>query len=302
MLSVHELRKGNATIPEEAREFIQNDIAIKARQRMRGRMALMDAVRPINDVGVTDYIHYQLDEMSRAQMVMDWGQGQADDIINLTRSVTKVPIITKSAIIPRRAFESAKRRNDFDLVNTTAEALSYRVAREENLLILQGWERDPDTQTFDILGLFQGATSSGSGSTWGTSTNILPSISSVLGSLRGNDIDGPYQMVLNSDELTNLQVSDPTSGLDYVDRISKILSGTGTVMDNIRSDNDITAGTALVFEPSTQFMALIEAAPMQVEVAPINNKTMSPIEVEVWEAVSFVFAHRPAAAQLTGIA
>lgn len=301
MLTAEELRRGNAIIPEEQQEEIQAELFKAAREVMVGRMILGDTVTMIDDPGLTDYIDYDQSDVGRAQLVMEWGASQGDDMYDLTRSVTKVPILEKIGTIPRRRMESAERKDRFDIVAELADSLMNSVVQEENTFILQGWERD-QAGTYDINGLYQAATTSFTGTDWGDVANILPSISGVIGALRSARIYGPYVMVLHPDQWTELQVSDPTSGLDFIERINKIMTGQTTPTSQaIFMDPTITAGTALVGQPNRAWMRYLVTSEMGMDVWTESNDPKSPVKVAVRMASTIVVRRTAAWAQLTSI-
>ena len=165
--------------------------------------------------------NYTAAEIAAGRIDLAWGNF-SEDIPVLTAHNVNIPVLSRGFRIPRRALE-ASRRNGTPLDTHLVDTASNVVTQKENALVLQGWAKDGTN--YDISGLFQGAGNSATGADMTTATNIPLVVFEAMGLLIADNINPPYNMVLNPVQYAETFALIANTSMTYNEWIRKTIQG-----------------------------------------------------------------------------
>jgi len=280
-----------ATLTTEQYRQVKEDVVIAARRQNIARKLM--SVRGPMGLGVQQYSYDTLTELSAA--IVSYAFEERDlDKPSTTRTSTDIPILQKSFEIQRRDMQSSQRFGT-PLNTAAAASASYRVAYQENAMVLDGWSKD--SSTYDIKGAIQTAAAGNTDSSangFNTAGNAIEEVAICMGLLLADDIPAPYNLVLNPTQYAELVAAVLSNGDREITHVREIIGG------EIFVSPYQTAGTGtLLAMPEAKFFELIVATDMSVETEelPKSHNTYG----RVYECVVPVFYDTNAVCTMTAI-
>ena len=235
MLNIQEL-KGNAPVTTEQYRELQDAVVITARRNVAMARSLVSPIGPLG-IGVQQYSFDKLTEVADAIISYAFTTG-SEDIIDLTRSNVKVPILEKKFRIGRRDLASST-RTGIPLDTSTAESCAYKVSYAFTDMILQGWTADGSN--YDINGLYQSANNDYStGKDFGTAGNAITAVAGGMSLLMADNIMPAYNLTLNPVQYAELAGSVHTGGMLEFERVKNMIGG------DVFVSPFVTAGTGML--------------------------------------------------------
>lgn len=237
---------------KKAARYVDQDLVEPLRQ-----MSIARKLIPLNTSiagrGIKNVDYYSVTEMSSAMITYDIDTGEAStDTINVSVTNIAIPVIKKHFKIPRRDFDAFERQGiPFD--TAAARSAAYVVAKAENTLCLQGWQRDGSA--YQINGLYQAAGNTATGADFGTFGNALISVAAALAKLdEDNVFADSWNLTLNPTQRWELAKS-VSSGVVEETQVRQLLGKNGDIF----STTDITAAYGMLtpVDTSGQYFDLI---------------------------------------------
>ena len=259
----------DSPVSEDQYKQLDAKVYAAARKVLIGRR-LMPIYGPLG-LGVQQVSHDVLTEMSDAIISFVF-QIENQDIINLSRTNLKVPVLSKEFEIDRRDLESS-RRYGTPLDTSGAGSASYKVALLEDDLIINGYAADGTN--FDINGLYNAAGNDYSTSKdFGTAGNGLAAVAGGIDLLMADSIYPPYNLVLNPTQYMELKAHELSAGsgkLEF-DVVKELIQGDDAMEENRLMRGSIfasptqTAGKGMLMPvPNDMFFDLAVAQDLTVE-------------------------------------
>jgi len=276
------------TLTAEEYKYIQKEMVRSIRLQLKARKIFSSWFSPPVGEGVQEYGYDTLSEMSAAEIVMNF-KDPDQDVLNITRSSAKVPILQKAFLLPRRSVASARRQGR-DLETLAVDEASYQVAKKENTFIFQGWSLDGGS-SYEINGFYQGAGSDFSTSAdFGTAGKPITAVSGAIALSEAQNIYGPYLLILNSVQMAELNASVLSSGVREKEIVRDLLnddeddlpSEGAPFKGKITRAPQITAGTGLLVGNNPAGAKIVLAADAKVEDWPLPPKGIMGM---VWESL-----------------
>jgi uncharacterized linocin/CFP29 family protein len=212
----------DSPISEEQYKLLDSKVYAAARKILIGRQ-LIPFYGPLG-LGVQQVSHDVLTEMADAIMSFVF-QTESQDIINLTRTNLKVPVLSKEFEIDRRDIESS-RRYGTPLDLSAAGSAAYKVALLEDDLIINGYAADGTN--LDINGLYNAAGNDYSTTKdFGTAGNALAAVAGAMDLLMADSIFPPYNMVLNPTQFMEAKAHELSTGSGRIelDVVKELIGG-----------------------------------------------------------------------------
>jgi uncharacterized linocin/CFP29 family protein len=204
----------------EQGQYIMDRVVYAARREMTGRKLM--PIRKI-DSGAQTFGYDTLTESANAALDLGWPGRETLDIVNLTRSTVAIPTVHKEFQINKLDI-AASRMSGTPLNTTTAESAAYKVALEEDTLLLLGYAGD--TGNYDINGLYNAAGNSRSAAgDWGTSANIVTDINAMIALLLADNITPPYNLVLHPDQYVETLANIANTAVQYKTWVKENIGG-----------------------------------------------------------------------------
>jgi len=222
---------------------LRERIILAAKRAMVGRK-LLPTTAALGE-GATTYGYDTLTDVSDARIDYGWPGAESLDIVNLARTKVDIPNIHREFEINKLDL-AASRRNGTPLNLSVAESATYKVAKKEDELILQGWKRNG---TYEINGLYNAANNNeNSNLDWGTATNIPISITAAIKLMLEDDIMPPYNLVLHPQQWANALTLIGTSAMGYLTWIRETIQG------EVYQTGAMTNGTGLLSKANPEGM------------------------------------------------
>jgi uncharacterized linocin/CFP29 family protein len=217
--------------------YLEAAVKEAARRNMKGRMLFGSNVRKI-DSGAQSYKYNKITHGSAAAFDYTYPGKMSLDQIDVQPTTVAIPNIHKEFQINKLDLESS-RMSGTPLNTTEAESKTYTVATGEDNLLIQGWSQDGTN--YDINGLYQSAGNSDATSlNWGTAANIATSIQNGLALLDADNINGPFNLSLNSTQYSETLAVIANTAVTYRQWIKEQIGG------QIISSPAMTTGTGML--------------------------------------------------------
>lgn len=225
-------------LTQEQGLYIESQVKEAARRNMKGRMLFGDSVRKI-DSGAQSYKYYTITHGSAAAFDYMFPGKTSLDQVDLQPTTVAIPNLHKEFQIGKLDLASSMMGSGTPINTTQAESAAFKVATAEDTLLIQGWTQDGTN--YDINGLYQSAGNSESTSlNWGTSANIATSIQNALALLDADNINGPFNLTLNSAQFSETLALIANTAVTYRQWILEQIGG------QIISTPAMTAGTGML--------------------------------------------------------
>jgi uncharacterized linocin/CFP29 family protein len=219
----------------EQGQYILDRVVYAARREMTGRKLM--PIRKI-DSGAQVFGYDVLTELANAAIDEGWPGRETLDIANLTRTTVGIPTVHKEFEINKLDL-AASRMSGTPLNTTTAESAGYKVALEEDTLLILGYSADGTN--YDINGLYNAAGNSEATSLdWGTAANIITSVNNTMALLLADNITPPYNLVIHPDQYVQTLVNIANTAVQYKTWIKENIGG------EIFVTATMTAGTGMM--------------------------------------------------------
>lgn len=226
----------NALTTEQG-QYIAAQAKEAARRSFVGRKLFSSAVRKI-DAGAQTFGYDTLTHGSGAAFDYTYPGKQSIDAINLTRTTVAIPNIHKEFHISKLDLASSY-MSGTPLNTTQAESAAYKVAYAEDSLLVNGWSQDGTT--YEINGLYQAAGNSEATSLdWTTAANIATSIQNAVTLLIADNIQGPYNLVVNPTQYADTIENIANTAVTYKQWVEQTIGG------SIFVTPALTAGTGIL--------------------------------------------------------
>jgi uncharacterized linocin/CFP29 family protein len=217
--------------------YIESQVKEAARRNLKGRMLFGPAVRKI-DSGAQSYKYNKLTHGSAAAFDYTYPGKTSIDSIDLQPTTVAMPNIHKEFQIGKLDLASSY-LSGTPLNTTQAESCAYKVAWAEDALLINGWSQDGTT--YEINGLYQAAgNSEATNLDWGAAANIATSIQNSLALLDADNINGPFNLTLNSTQFSQTLAVMANTAVTYRQWIKEQIGG------QIISSPAMTAGTGML--------------------------------------------------------
>ncbi len=231
----------DAPITDEQYKEIDGAVKLSARQAMIGRR-LMPIYGPLG-FGKQSVTFDVVTEVGDAEVNFAWRPGASEDIVNLTRTTKAIPVIQKAFRINARSLASS-RTVGTPIDTVTARSAAYKVAKQEDAIILDGYAADGSN--YDVDGLYQAAgNTEGTAEDFGTATNGVAKMGLAMAVMRTDSIFPPYNVVLH-----------PTQ---YGEIVNHVLTNTA-VLERVVMEQQIGGGVILESPSLTAATGLMLAA------------------------------------------
>lgn len=205
----------------EQGQFIAAQAKEAARRVFIGRKLFGSAIRKI-DPGTQTYGFDTLTHGSAAAFDYTYPGKQSVDAVNLTRTTVAIPNIHKEFHISKLDLASS-RMSGTPLNTTQAESAAYKVATGEDSMLINGWSQDGTT--YEVNGLYQAAGNTDAGADWATATNITASLQDGIALLIADNIQPPYNLILNPAQYADCLELVANTAVTYVDHVKQMLQG-----------------------------------------------------------------------------
>ena len=237
---------------QKAARYVDQELVEPLRQISIARK-LIPLNTKIAGRGIKNVDYYTVTEMSSAMISYDIDTGESStDMINVGVTNIAIPVIRKSFKIPRRDYDAFQRQGiPFD--TAAAVSAAYVVAKKENTLCIQGWQRDGSA--YQINGLYQGAGNTASGFSFGTFGGALTSLAAAFAELETDNVFADsWNLTLNPVQRWELAKSVST-GVMEESQVRQLLGRNGDIF----SSTDIVDGTGMLtpVDTSGQYFDLI---------------------------------------------
>lgn len=227
----------------EQGEYIRDKAVEAARRAFVGRKLFGGAVRKI-DAGTQTFGYDTLTHVSAASFDYSWPGRQSQDIINLTRSTVPIPILHKEFEINKLDL-AASRQSGTPLNTSNAESAAYKVAYLEDSMLITGFSASGTT--YEVNGLYAAAGNTDAGADWATATNITSSLQDGIALLIADNIQPPYNLVVNPAQYADCLELVANTAVTYIDHVKQMLQG-----GDIYVTPAITATTAMLIAANPQ--------------------------------------------------
>lgn len=183
----------------------------------------------LGGIGVQNWSWSTQGEMSEAQLSWDFTQ-TSEDQISLGRASTRIPVLHKEFKLDRRDMATAN-MNGYPMTTKNISAAAYKVMCLENSLILDGWNpKGTGTSAgsdYEVKGLYQLAGNSVTTSLdFGTYGNALAAVKAAQEKFIGDDVFGPFNMILNPLQYMELELSEHAQyNKPEKERVESLLGG-----------------------------------------------------------------------------
>jgi hypothetical protein len=190
--------------------------------------------------------------VARAEAAIDYDiQQNIGDPVDITGTITKIPVQQDDAVIKRRNWDAYIQRG-VKIQNDLAQDMATNIALQQTKLIVDGWA--PNGSTYMIKGMYQVADNTYGGADSGTFGNVLKNVAQAIGKLKEDKvISKGYNLGLatfNANELdSNIQY-----GVREYDLVMDLLNKgfpKGTGPGQIIECSDLAAGTGMVAPVAT---------------------------------------------------
>jgi uncharacterized linocin/CFP29 family protein len=225
----------NALTTEQG-QYISAQVKEAARRAFKGRQLFGSSIRKI-DSGAQTYGYDTLTHGSAAAFDYTYPGKQSLDAVNLTRSTVAIPNIHKEFHISKLDLASS-RMSGTPLNTTQAESSAYKVAYGEDSMLINGWSQDGTT--YEINGLYRAAGNTKAGSDWATNTNIPATITGAIDAMIADNIDGPYNVTLATEQYGYALGLISNTAVSYLQWIQQAVGG------SVQWSPVLTAGTGLM--------------------------------------------------------
>ncbi len=225
------------------------DVLASARTRLNGiqLMKSRGLVKPLPSFGILTSQWSRSSEMAAAQIDMT-GQGrpQRDRVIHSIAGVP-VPIIWKDFVIPVRELEASRLMGAGLDTEHATEAGRVVAEAAENLRTNGDSGVVFDGNTLYGLTTHPSRNTGSATGDWGTISNILPTVASMIALAIGDRYYGPYILEIAATQYNeaNTSVYSDGSGQTALNRIKQIAE----IQDVIPSDT-LAAGSAVLYQAS----------------------------------------------------
>ncbi len=215
----------DVTVSNEQYKQIQEQIVITARRTLVGRKVI--GVAPPAGLGVQTFTYDKLTELADAGMAFEFFESQ--DAPAQTRTNVPVPILQRDFKLHERDVLSSHRYGT-PLDTMAINSAAYKVAYLEDTLILKGSDAP------DISGLYDGAGNSETTSKdFATFGNATDKVEAAIALLTADNIEPPYNMVLNVLQATQLKASISSTGVRELPIIIDLLGGGEVIQTNAQT-------------------------------------------------------------------
>jgi uncharacterized linocin/CFP29 family protein len=264
-------------LTSEEYKFIQTQFVTAIRTQLKARRIFENWFTPEMGEGVQEYGYDTISEMSAAEIAMNF-KDPSLDVLNITRSTAKLPVIQRGFLMPRRMIATS-RRSGTDLETRYSDEAGYQIGKQENTLIFQGWALVAGT--YDINGFYQGAGSDYSTSKdFATAGNPSAAIAGSIALSEAQSIYGPYKNILNTVQMAQLNASVLSSGVrekevyrDLLNDDEDDLPSEGAAFKGVLTKApQITAGTGLLVGNNPVGAKILMAADARLETWPYPPK------------------------------
>jgi uncharacterized linocin/CFP29 family protein len=244
--------------------YIRQQAVEAARRTFQARKLFGSSVRKIDSTTQT-YGYDTRTLGSGAAFDWHWPGKLSIDAINLARTTVGIPVLHKEFEINKLDL-GASQSTGTPLNTSEAEAKAYQVAYLEDIMLLMGYTADGTN--YDINGLYKAASNTKAGADWATATNIPATINGAVDALIADNISGPYNLTLATEQYTYSSAFIGTSAVTYRQWIEQELGGAVTWSPVL------TAGTGLVTkaDPTGMFeYVLAEDITTQTEITDMKS-------------------------------
>jgi uncharacterized linocin/CFP29 family protein len=289
------------TAYEMAAKYIDAKMVEPLRKMRIGRK-LYASVQPVPK-GTFNVDYQSISEMSDAIVAYDLpDEAMLRDMIGVSLTTLKIPIIHKGFKIPRAMFEAfASKGMALDLAGALSAA--EQVAEAEDTMLIQGWA--PDGTNYVVNGFYQGYANTTAGSSFGTFGGALTSVADALALIRADGVKGTnFNLVLHPTQHAELEKSVST-GVVELSEVKKLINPvTGAGPGDVYWTTDLTDGTGLVVAVDTEgmYFDIVVAQEAFTEVNPDSKLgSLSPLFGHVAEVLVPRIKHGEAICRLTTI-
>jgi uncharacterized linocin/CFP29 family protein len=257
-----------ATAYEMAAKFFDTEM-IEPLRAMRVGRKLFGSVKTVPR-GTFNIDYQTITEMSDAVVSYDLpDESMLRDMIGMSSSTLKIPIIHKGFKIPRAMFDSFATKG-IQLDNAAAMSAAQQVAEAENAMLMKGWTGDGST--YLVNGFYEGYGNTTAGSSIGTYGGALSSVADAIALMDADSVFGcNYNLVLHPTQYAELRKSKSTTDIREYDQVKQLLNMTaGQAPGDVFMSSDLTDGTGLVtaVDTSGRFFDLVVAEEAFTEVQP----------------------------------
>lgn len=225
------------TLTTEQGQYIAAQVKEATRRVFQGRKLFGSSIRKI-DSGAQTYGYDTLTHGSAAAFDYTYPGRQSVDAINLSRTTVAIPNIHKEFRISKLDLASS-RMSGTPLNTTQAESAAFKVAYAEDSMLIDGWSQDGTT--YEISGLYQSAGNSEASSLdWTTAANIATSIQAAMALLIADNIQLPYNLILNPTQYADTLENIANTAVSYRQWIEQLIGG------SIYVTPAISAGTGIM--------------------------------------------------------
>lgn len=255
-INLSELRT-NTTLRKDEWKQIDETVLDVARQRLNGVADLQAAglVHTINDIGTTISEYERQTDLTDANVdMMGVTQGEEDrltfDLIGIP-----IPLVYKDFRLNLRTL-SASRSRGSNIDTLTASVASRKVSDKLESILFNG-----DTGITLNSAVLQGYTThddrnTGSGSDWGTITNIYPDVNSMISDAETDNYYGPYWLYVAKTQFGQMRaIHTDGSGESAFERVRRGL----VALQAVKPADVLTDGSAVLVQASREVVDLAVA-------------------------------------------
>jgi len=202
-------------------------------------------VKPLGSIGVLTSQWSQASEMTEANVNMS-GQAKGEsDRVDFKIKGVPVPIVYKDFSLPTRELEAARLMgNSLDL--TTASAAARVVAEQLEAMLFNGSSATIfDGNSLPGLTTESNVNSASAAGDWGTISNIVPTITTMIAAANADRYFGPFHVYVSTQQYAEASTSFYTdgSGESAVNRMMRIPEIAGVFPSDV-----LTAGSILLVQ------------------------------------------------------
>ena len=205
----------------------------------------------LGGLGVLVSQYERVSDMTAANVNMSVDVNDEEDRIDYDLVGVPVPIISKGFRIDIRSL-SASRQNGGGLDLTHVDTATRKVAEGLESILFAGSTLVQRSQA--IYGYTTHPNrNTGSGADWGTATNIIPNVTTMLGGMFGDNFYGPFRLYLHPDQYAQTLALNASTAVPIINTIQQ-MPGMGP--GSVRPSNYVTAGQAVMVNMSRDVVDL----------------------------------------------
>lgn len=247
----------NATLRDDEWREVDDEVVRVARQRLNGIADLRDRglVHNVSDIGVFQSQFEDVSDMNSAETSM---MGEAEDTNEETEyslNTVPMPVIFKQFLIPERKLEASRRRGE-DLEMTKVSTATRKVRDKlEDMLFNGETSVSVGGNSIDGYTTFSDRDTSVSASgDWGTKSNIIPTVTSMIDAAESNNFFGPYILYAAQPQFAEMRAYEDNVDRQIKDRVENLEQ-----IDMCKPADVLSDGEVLLVQPSRDVVDLAMA-------------------------------------------